>query len=109
MSKLILVLFLLHNPESTKNMKDSEGKVGVIRNSQTVPYLQLVGYKEDRLAFGDTPDGFMEDMGTNTSIDGAEGVIQEKYGLLAVEGTSQAHPLTLPSTQVGTSLSNLAN
>lgn len=65
----------------------SEGKFDIIRNSQAVPYLQLVGYKEHRLAFGGTPDGFMEDVGTHTSIHGAERVIQEKYGPLAVEGT----------------------
>lgn len=72
-----------------------------------VPYLQLVGYKEHCLAFGEAPDSFMEDMGTHTSINSAERVIQEKYGPFTVEGTSQAHSLTLPSTQVGTSLSNL--
>lgn len=77
------------------------------RNLLTAPYLQLVGYKEHRLAFGGTPDSFMEDVGTNTSINRTERVIQEKYGPLAVEGTSQAHSLTLPSTQVGTSLSYL--
>ena len=72
-----------------------------------VPYLQLVGYKEHRLAFGGTPDGFMEDVGTHTSIHSAERVIQEKYGPLAVQGTCQAHSLPLASTQVGASLSNL--
>lgn len=84
-----------------------EWKFGIARNFQTVPYLQLVGYKEHRLAFGDTPDSFMEDVVTHTSINSAERVIQEKYGPLTVEGTCQAHSLTLPSTQVGTSLSNL--
>ncbi len=76
---------------------------------RTVSHLQLMGYEENSLAFGDTLDGFMEDMGTNTSVDGTQGVVQEENGPLAVEGTSQAHSLTLPSTQVGTSLSNLRN
>lgn len=76
-------------------------------NSQMVFYLQLVGDKEHRLAFGNTPDSFMEDMRTHTSIHCAQRVVQEKYGPLTVEGTSQTHSLTLPSAQVGPSLTNL--
>lgn len=74
---------------------------------QMVPYLQLVGHKEHRLSFGYASDCFMEDMGTHASIHRAERVIQEKNGPLAVESTRQAHSLTLPSAQVGASLSNL--
>lgn len=70
-------------------------------------YLQLVGDKEHRLAFGDTLDSFIEDMRTHTNIDCTKRIIQEKYGSLTVEGTSQAHSLTLPSAQVGPSLTNL--
>lgn len=73
----------------------------------TVFYLQLVGDKEHRLAFGDTFDSFVEDVRTHTSINCTQGIIQEKYGSLTVEGTSQAHSLTLPSAQVGSSLTNL--
>lgn len=72
-----------------------------------VPHLQLVCYKEHRLVFGNTLDSFLEDMGTHASINSAERIIQEKYGPFTIEGTCQAHSLTLPSTQVGTSLSNL--
>lgn len=72
-----------------------------------VAYLQLVRYKEHRLVFAGSFDSFMEDMGTNASIDRTERVIQEHYGPLAVESPSQTHSLTLPSTQVGPSLTNL--
>lgn len=99
-----------HNAETTKiyinKVTHLEG-TGVIRVSQTAPHLQLVGDKEHRLSFADTPDSFTEDIGTHTGVHSAERVIQEKYGPFTVEGTSQAHSLTLPSTQVGTSLSNL--
>lgn len=78
-----------------------------LRNNDRQIYLQLVGYKEDRPAFGNTHDSFLEDMGTHTRIDSTEGVIQEKDGPVTVEGTCQADSLTLPSTQVHTSLSNL--
>lgn len=64
-----------------------KGKFGVIRNSKTTPNLQLVGYKEDRLAFGNTHDSFTEDMGTHKSIDSTEWIIQEKDGPFTVEGT----------------------
>lgn len=74
---------------------------------QTVPYLQLVGHKKHRLVYGGTPDSFVEDVGADKSVDGTERVVQEEYGPLAIEGTRQAHSLTLPSAQVGTSLSNL--
>lgn len=77
------------------------------RNSQEAPYLQLVGYEEHSFAFGSTLDGFMEDVRTHTSINSTERVIQQQYGLLTVEGTCQAHSLSLPSTQVGTSLPDL--
>lgn len=70
-------------------------------------YLQLVGDEEDGLAFGKILDGFMEDVGAHAGIHGAERVVQEKDGPLAVEGAGQAHPLTLPSAQVDASLSNL--
>lgn len=70
-------------------------------------YLQLVGDKEDRLAFANTHDSFMEDMRAHTSINSTQRIIQENYGPLTVEGSGQAHSLTLPSAQVCTSLSNL--
>lgn len=74
---------------------------------QIAPHLQLMGYKEYRLAFGGTPYSFIKDMGTHTSVNSTERVIQEKYGPLAVQCTSHAHSLTLSPTQVGTSLPNL--
>lgn len=70
-------------------------------------YLQLMRYKEYGFAFSGPLNGFTEDMGAHTGIDGAERVIQEKNGPLTVECTRQAHALTLPSTQVGTPLANL--
>lgn len=66
-----------------------------------------MGYKEDCPAFSNTHDSFLEDVGAHTGIDSTEGIIQEKNGPLAVEGPGQAQPLTLPSTQVDTPLSNL--
>lgn len=84
-----------------------EEKHGVIRSVQAGLYLQLVGDKEHRLAFGKTHDSFMEDMRAHTSIDSTERIIQENYGPFTVQGSGQAHSLTLPSTQVCPSLSNL--
>lgn len=66
-----------------------------------------MGYKQDCPAFSNTHDSFLEDIGAHTGINSTEGVIQEKNGSLAVEGPSQTQSLTLPSTQVDTSLSNL--
>lgn len=100
----------LHNAFTTHQlfcMVREKCQFGIIRSAQTVPYLQLVGYKEHRLVFGNTPDSLTEDMGTHTGINSAQRVIQQEYGPFAVEGTCQAHSLTLPSAQVGTSLSNL--
>lgn len=61
------------------------GNFSIIRDSVT--YLQLVGHKEHGLAFGSTSDGFIEDVGTHTSIDCTERVVQQKDGALTVEGT----------------------
>lgn len=66
-----------------------------------------MGYKQDCPAFSNTHDSFLEDMGAHTGINSTEGVIQEKNGPLAVEGSSQTQSLTLPSTQVDAPLSNL--
>lgn len=70
-------------------------------------HLQLVGYKQDCPAFSNTHDSSVEDVGAHTGIDSTEGIIQEKNGLLAVEGPSQTQSLSLPTTQVGAPLSNL--
>lgn len=71
------------------------------------PHLQLMRYKEHRLVFSSTPYGFTEDVGTHTSIDSTQRVIQQEYGSLTVDCTGQADSLTLPSTQISTSLPNL--
>lgn len=70
-------------------------------------YLQLMGHKQHRLAPGETPDGSPEDMGAHTGVHGAERVVQQQDGTLAVERPGQTHPLALPSAQVGSSLSDL--
>lgn len=66
-----------------------------------------MGDEEDGLAFGKLFDGLMEDVVTNAGVDGAERVVQEQDGPIAVERSGQTHPLPLPSTQVDAPLSNL--
>lgn len=90
--------------QSTRNYTSWEVSISL---ENSVAYLQLVGYKQHGLAFGSTFDGFIEDVGAHTSVNSTERVIQQEDGALAVEGTRQAHSLTLSSAQVGTSLSNL--
>lgn len=66
-----------------------------------------MGDEQDGLAFGKLFDGLVEDVGTHAGVDGAERVVQEHDGLVAVERSGQAHPLPLPSAQVDAPLSNL--
>lgn len=66
-----------------------------------------MGYKKDCPSFSNTHDSFLEDLGAHTCIDSTEGIIQQKNGPLTVEGPSQTHSLTLPSTQVDAPLANL--
>lgn len=64
-------------------------------------------YKEHSFAPSSTTDGIVEEVGAHVGINGTERVVQEQYGPVAVQGTCQAHSLTLPTTQVSTSLPNL--
>lgn len=66
-----------------------------------------MGDEEDGLAFGKLFDGLVEDVGTHAGVHGAERVVQEQDGPVAVERSGQAHPLPLPPAQVDAPLSNL--
>lgn len=63
--------------------------------------------EEDGLAFGKLFDGLVKDVGAHAGVDGAERVVQEEDGPVAVKCSGQTHPLPLPSAQVDAPLSNL--
>ena len=52
-------------------------------------------------------DGVVEDVVSHMSIQCAQRVIQNVDGPVTVQGSSQADPLTLTATEVGTPLANL--
>lgn len=70
-------------------------------------YLKLMCDKDDGLALGHCADGVVEELRAHVGVHGTERVVQEQDGLLAIQGTCQAHPLALPATQVGTPLTYL--
>lgn len=53
------------------------------------------------------PDGVSEDVIGHVGVQGAEWIVQEVDVTVAVQGSGQADPLALASTQVGASLTDL--
>lgn len=72
-----------------------------------VAYLQLMGDEDDGLLAQMLSDGIVKDVVAHVGVQGAEGVVQDVDGAVAVEGSCQADALPLPATQVGTTLTDL--
>ena len=70
-------------------------------------YLQLVRDKQHRPWPRQALDGVPEEVGAHAGVHGAQGVVQQQDGPLAVQGPRQADPLPLAPAQVSSPLANL--
>lgn len=66
-----------------------------------------MGDEDDGLVAKLLPDGVTEDVVGHVGVKGAERVVQDVHVPVTVEGTGQADSLALPTTQVGTTLTDL--
>lgn len=87
--------------------KKTNQLIHVHDRSYVCAHLQLMGDEEDGLVAGGPTDGAVEKARAYVGVQRAKRVVEQDDGPLAVEGTGQAHPLTLAATQVSAAFTNL--